>query len=144
MDIKRVTPEEAKQLLDSNQGYVYLDVRTVPEFEAGHVPGAKNIPVVEPDPGGRMQPNPHFMPTVEKALKPETKIITGCKAGGRSMKAAEILINAGYKNVIDMRGGFIGEMDPAGHISFQGWQTRGLPVTKETKVGDSYRDLAKK
>ncbi len=44
IEIKRITPEQAKELLDSNQGYVYLDVRTVPEFEAGHVPGAKNVP----------------------------------------------------------------------------------------------------
>ena len=49
MEIKRITPEQTKELLDSNTGYIYLDVRTVPEFDAGHVPGAKNIPVVEPD-----------------------------------------------------------------------------------------------
>jgi rhodanese-related sulfurtransferase len=38
MEIKRITPEEAKELLDSNSGYVYLDVRTVPEFDAGPRP----------------------------------------------------------------------------------------------------------
>jgi rhodanese-related sulfurtransferase len=43
-EIKRITPEQTKELLDSNTGYIYLDVRTVPEFDAGHVPGAKNIP----------------------------------------------------------------------------------------------------
>ncbi len=42
MEIKRITPEQTKELLDSNTGYIYLDVRTVPEFDAGHVPGAKN------------------------------------------------------------------------------------------------------
>lgn len=44
MEVKRITPEQAKELLDSNQDYIYLDVRTVPEFEAGHVPGAKMFP----------------------------------------------------------------------------------------------------
>jgi rhodanese-related sulfurtransferase len=52
MEIKRITPEQTKEPLDSNQDYIYLDVRTVPEFEAGHVPGAKNVPVVEPDASG--------------------------------------------------------------------------------------------
>ena len=49
MEIKRITPEEAKQLLDSNTGYVYLDVRTVPEFDAGHVGSARP----SDKPGGR-------------------------------------------------------------------------------------------
>ncbi|HXM94731.1 MAG TPA: rhodanese-like domain-containing protein [Candidatus Dormibacteraeota bacterium] len=39
MEIKRIIPEQTKELLDSNAGYIYLDVRTVPEFDAGHVPG---------------------------------------------------------------------------------------------------------
>jgi hypothetical protein len=51
MEVKRITPEQTKVLLDSNQHYIYLDVRTVSEFEARHVPGAKNVPVVEPDDG---------------------------------------------------------------------------------------------
>jgi len=29
MEVKRITPEQAKELLDSNQDYIYLDVRTV-------------------------------------------------------------------------------------------------------------------
>jgi|SRR5262249_54429220 len=77
MEIKRITPEEAKELLDSNSGYVYLDVRTVQEFDAGHVPSAKNIPVVEPDASGRMQLNPRFVEIVEKNSGKEPKYITG-------------------------------------------------------------------
>ncbi len=144
MEIKRVTPEEAKQLLDSNQGYTYIDVRTEQEFKAGHVPGAKNVPVVEPDASGRMQANPHFLPTIEKQFPKDAKIITGCKAGGRSMRAAEMLLSTGYKNVVDMRGGFIGEMDQAGHMSFPGWQTRGLPTTTEAAPDQQYENLMKK
>ena len=51
MEINRVTPEKAKELLDSNTGYVYLDVRTVPEFDAGHVPGCEERS--DPGPGFR-------------------------------------------------------------------------------------------
>ncbi len=65
MEIKRITPEEAKQLLDTNSDTIYLDGRTVPEFDAGHVVGAKNIPVVEPNLSGRMMMNPRFVEIVE-------------------------------------------------------------------------------
>ena len=86
MEIKRIAPEQAKDLLDSNQGYIYLDVRTVPELEAGHVPGAKNVPVVEPDASGRMQRNPRFVEIVEANFAKDVKCITGCQKGGRSMR----------------------------------------------------------
>ena len=42
MEIKRVTPEKAKELLDSSSGYVYLDVRTAQEFDAGITTGTED------------------------------------------------------------------------------------------------------
>src|SRR2546422_11669717 len=114
MEIKRITPEDARKLLESDAGYIYLDVRTEPEFDAGHVPGAKNIPVMEPDSSGRMQLNPRFVEVVQANFGKDVKCITGCQLGGRSMKAAQLLSQAGFSNVADMRGGFRGEADPAG------------------------------
>jgi rhodanese-related sulfurtransferase len=144
MELKRITPEEARQLLESNQDYVYLDVRTVAEFDAGHVPGARNVPLLEPDASGRMQPNPKFLETVQQNFPGDTRIITGCKMGGRSMKAAALLLSSGFQNVLDMRGGFDGERDPGGTLSFPGWAPRGLPVTQESAPADRYENLAKK
>lgn len=48
MELKRISPEEAQTLLHSSSGHIYIDVSTTREFDAGHVPGAKNIPVLEP------------------------------------------------------------------------------------------------
>ena len=144
MEIKRITPEQAKELLDSNTGYTYLDVRTVPEFEAGHVPGAKNVPVVEPDPFGRMQLNPRFVEIVEVNVGKDVKCITGCQKGGRSMKAAELLLQSGFANILDMRGGFGGETDEMGQLTFPGWAPRGLPTTRESATEYRYENLAKK
>ena len=144
MQIKRITPEQAKELLDSNAGHIYLDVRTVPEFEAGHVPGAKNVPVVEPDPFGRMQMNPRFVEIMEANFGNEVECITGCQKGGRSLKAAELLLQAGFTNVLDMRGGFGGETDEMGQLTFPGWAPRGLPTTPESAPDDRYENLAKK
>ncbi len=144
MDIKRITPEEAKQLLDSKTGHVYLDVRTVPEFDAGHVVGAKNIPVVEPDPFGRMQMNPGFVQVAEANFGKDAKLITGCQKGGRSLKAAQLLLSAGFRNVVDMRGGYGGETDEMGRVTFPGWAPRGLPTTQESAPEDRYDTLAKR
>ena len=144
MDIKRVTPEQAKELLDSNGGYIYLDVRTVPEFEAGHVPGAKNVPVVEPDVFGRMQLNPQFVQIVGSNFGKNANYITGCQKGGRSLKAAELLLADGFTNVIDMRGGFGGETDEMGRLTYPGWAPRGLPTSRESPPENRYENLAKK
>ena len=46
-------------------GYAYVDVRSVPEFEAGHPQGAVNIPLANMVPGG-MVPNPAFLPDIQK------------------------------------------------------------------------------
>lgn len=142
--MRRITPEEAKHFLDSDGGYIYLDVRTIHEFDAGHVPGAKNVPVLEPDTTGRMQPNPRFVEIVERNFSKDSNIITGCKMGGRSMKAAQMLESAGFTSVVDMRGGFQGEVDEFGRLSFPGWAPRGLPVTTDAAADDRYETLASK
>jgi rhodanese-related sulfurtransferase len=144
MEIKRVTPEKAKELLDSNSGYVYLDVRTVQEFDAGHVLGAKNIPVLAPDAAGRMQLNPRFVEIVEANFDKDAKLITGCQMGGRSLKAAGLLLSSGFSDVVDMRGGLRGETDSAGRLTFPGWEPRGLPTSRDSQPGDRYENLSTK
>jgi len=143
MEIKRISPEEAKNLLDSG-GYAYIDVRTPGEFEAGHVPGAKNVPVLEPDASGRMQPNPRFVEVVGANFPRDSKLIVGCQKGGRSLRAAQLLLEAGFNGVVDMRGGYGGETDALGRLTFPGWEPRGLPTATESGPEDRYEHLAKR
>ena len=143
MEVHRISPEEAQSLLDSAQGYTYLDVRTVEEFQAGHVPGAKNVPVLERGPAG-MEPNPRFIEVVSANFPKDTKLITGCQKGARSLRAAGLLQQAGFTAVIDMRGGFGGETDASGQISYPGWKPRGLPTTTESAPDDRYDYLAQR
>lgn len=42
-----ITAEEAKQIMDSEEGYIILDVRTQEEYDEGHIPGAVLIPDTE-------------------------------------------------------------------------------------------------
>lgn len=125
----RISPEEAKQLLDANQGYVYIDVRTQPEYKAGHVPGAHCVPVMEPL-GGIMAANPRFVEQVAALVPKDGKLIVGCQHGVRSQRAAQLLAAGGFLHVADMRGGFEGEVDHCGCITYPGWSALGFPVSK--------------
>ena len=139
MAVKRVSPAEARDLVDT-QGYVYVDVRSLPEFAAGHPAGAYNVPLMNMGAGG-MAPNPDFM-AVMGAFPKDAKLVVGCKAGGRSARAASMLESAGYTNVVDQRAGFEGAPDPmTGRISEPGWRPAGLPVTTEAPPDRTYEAL---
>ena len=71
--------------LIEKEGYVYVDVRSVPEFEAGHPTGAYNVPLVHMGPAG-MSPNPEFLAVMEKAFPKDSKLVVGLQ-GGRPLAA---------------------------------------------------------
>ncbi len=129
MAIKQLDPPEAYQTLETNAEAVYLDVRTEEEFEAGHATGAINVPVMFMIPG-RPQPNPDFLAVVEKTLAKGKKLVVGCLSGGRSQRACEMLEEAGYTDLTNVRGGFGGARDASGAIAVKGWRDAGLPVTQ--------------
>jgi rhodanese-related sulfurtransferase len=139
--VKRVAPAEAADLL--KEGWAYLDVRSIPEFEQGHPAGAANIPLLHFQ-GGRMAPNPDFQRVVEASFAKDAKVVVGCKSGGRSMQAAALMQAAGYTNVVDMRGGFHGERDNLGRVSVPGWAEAGLPVETTAPPEKTYAALANK
>ncbi|MBI4716740.1 MAG: rhodanese-like domain-containing protein [Planctomycetes bacterium] len=131
MGLPEITPHEARQRLESGEGYTYLDVRTAPEFAAGHPPGALNLPVAELNPAtGRMELSPRFLGAVQERIARDAKLIVGCQSGGRSGAAVQILLDAGYPNVCNMLGGFGGMKDPSGQIVREGWSTLGFPVER--------------
>lgn len=136
---KRVVPAEAAALLE--QGWTYIDVRSVPEFEAGHPKGAFNIPLLHMT-GGRMAPNPDFQRVVEANYPRDAKLVLGCKVGGRSLQAATLLEGAGFTSLVDVRGGFSGERDPFGRVQSPGWVDSGLPVEVETPPSHGWTELA--
>lgn len=113
------------------QGYAYVDVRSVPEFEAGHPDGAFNIPILHLT-GWGMTPNPDFAAVMERAFPKDAKIVVGCKAGGRSRQAAAILERLGFSSVVEQRAGFDGAADEPG------WRQAGLPTAAEPRPGRTW------
>jgi phage shock protein E len=80
--------QEAKVLVDG--GALLLDVRTSAEFDAGHIPGAKNISVAELP--GR----------VDDVGARERTVVVYCRSGNRSARAKRILEKAGFGDVRDL------------------------------------------
>jgi rhodanese-related sulfurtransferase len=134
----RVTPQEAVELMV--KGYVYVDVRSIPEYQQGHPKGAVNVPFMHHE-AGRMVLNPEFMAVMEKLYAKDAKLVIGCKSGGRSMQAATLMERVGFSGMVDMRGGFDGERDPhTGQMGLPGWSRVGLPV-ETTTAGGSYEEV---
>ena len=142
--MKEVSPQEAYELMQSDSQIIYLDVRSVPEYEAGHPQGAINIPLLHFAPGLGMSPNEDFPAVVEANLPKAAKIIVGCKSGGRSANACQIMSQIGYQDVTNMRGGFGGAADAFGRVVEPGWSMINLPVATEAADGADYESLAAK
>jgi rhodanese-related sulfurtransferase len=139
--IPQIGAPAAYATLQQDPQAVYLDVRTEAEFEAGHPTGARNVPVVFFDPATR-QPvaNPDFLAVVQRHLPAATKIVVGCASGVRSQRACELLAEAGYTDVSNVQGGFMGARDALGR-ALPGWADAGLPVERGQTPGGRYADL---
>jgi rhodanese-related sulfurtransferase len=142
MPIKQVEPPQAYEILRGNPDAIYLDVRTEEEFTQSHPAGAINIPVVFLKPGAAPQLNDSFLAVAQKVLPQNKKLVVGCMAGVRSQRACEILEQAGYSDLTNVRGGFGGARDASGAIVVVGWRDAGLPVSSE--LDGSYRALRDK
>lgn len=90
---QRISPEEAKGLMDNEVGYIILDVRTEEEYAAGHIAGAILIPDYE------------IAEKAESMLSDKDQLIlVYCRSGRRSKNAAEALVSLGYTNVKEFGG----------------------------------------
>jgi rhodanese-related sulfurtransferase len=143
MTIKEVNPTQAKELLDGNDSYTYIDVRSMQEYEAGHPAGSLNIPIMHKEAMGLVA-NLDFVPVVEKHFEHGAKLLLGCQMGGRSLRAAEALVAAGFTDVSNVMGGFGGARDQMGQSVEKGWAELGLPVEQGLREGSDYPSLAKR
>jgi rhodanese-related sulfurtransferase len=90
---KTITQVEAKEIIDTTSDYIILDVRTLEEFNTGHIPNAINIP------------NEVILDQAESMLtNKEQVILVYCRSGRRSKEAASKLVDLGYSNVLEFGG----------------------------------------
>ena len=144
MSLKQADVQTAHKL-QSDAGYTYIDVRSIPEFENGHPTGAHNVPLLNLDSRtGQMQPNEDFLAVVQANYATDSKLLVGCQMGGRSTQAGQILIAAGYQDVTNVVGGFGGAQNRITGERNEGWVDAGLPVEQGAPTENSYQALQQK
>ena len=91
--IKYVSMDEIIQIMNENEDYIILDVRTIEEYNEGHIPNAICIPneTIGQD-------------VVNKLPNKEQLILIYCRSGNRSKQAAAKLEKLGYTNLIEFGG----------------------------------------
>ena len=88
-----ITAQEAKMLMDTESDYIILDVRTVEEYNSGHIPNATLIP------------NEEIKQKAESILQDKNQLIlVYCRSGRRSKQAASVLASLGYTNIKEFGG----------------------------------------
>ena len=88
-----ITAQEAKQIMDTQEGYIILDVRTQEEYLEGHIPGAVLLPLDE------------IEDKANAVLQEKDQLLlVYCRSGRRSKLAAEALVELGYTNIREFGG----------------------------------------
>ena len=88
-----ITAAEAKEMMDSQEGYIILDTRTQEEYEESHIPGAILIP------------HDQILEKAEAVLTDKDQLIlVYCRSGRRSKLAADNLVKLGYTSIKEFGG----------------------------------------
>ena len=93
-----ISQEEAKKMMQANDGHIIVDVRRQDEFDEGHIPGAICIPNESID-----DVPPEELPDRHQV------ILVYCRSGNRSKEAAQKLFDMGYTKVYEFGGGKVRE-----------------------------------
>jgi len=102
---QRIEEVEVTDAHGGSEHNVLLDVREADEWQAGHAPGARWVPLGE-------------LEKVRFQLPMNRTIVCVCRSGGRSAKAAAELVQMGFK-AVNMTGGM------------KAWAQQGLPVVHD-------------
>ena len=90
---QKITAKEAKQVMEDHPDAMIVDVREQSEYEAGHIPNAKLLPL------GQLE-------TLAAEALPDRNatLLVYCRSGRRSKAGAETLVSLGYIDVRDFGG----------------------------------------
>jgi len=92
-EYRSISPEEAKKRMDAGEALIIVDVREPYEFDAGHIPGAINLPLGS-------------LVDLAKTQLPDKDalIYLYCRSGARSRSGAMLMVKEGYTNLYDLGG----------------------------------------
>ena len=116
--IRQIKSSEIKKFVEDNSNTVLLDVRTEDEWRTEGKPDTKELGVKSFF--ITISQDSSFLENVKKKINKDAQVLVMCAAGGRSIIAANLLSNEGYKT-LNVSDGFSGNgEDP-------GWKNLGLP-----------------
>lgn len=105
--IKEINAADLDQLIQTNDHFELVDIRTPAEISRGVIPNSKTLPM-------------HLIPLNLNYFSISSKqIVLYCRTGSRSAQACRFLNQQGIHNVISLRGGMIK------------WTNGGLPIDPE-------------
>ncbi|PKH87149.1 rhodanese-like domain-containing protein [Colwellia sp. Bg11-28] len=104
---KDINQTELQQIMKNDKQVILLDVRTVEEFEEGHIPNAVNIPHKELE--ARL---------AELTGAKNTQVVIYCRSGRRAEVAREVLVKNGFNELDHLSG------------DFNEWSSNNLPIIK--------------
>jgi len=155
-----LSSQEAAEFMDQNASKaLFLDVRTAAEVTFLGMPlqADANVPYMkQPDfpvwdtakATYKLELNPDFLPEVrhrlvEKGLGTDSPIVLICRSGDRSAAAANLLAEAGFKNVYSVVDGYEGDVasegPKAGQRVVNGWKNAGLPWSYKLDRAKMYK-----
>ena len=106
--IKEINASELVRLLDSDNHFEIVDIRTAAEIERGVIPDSRTLPM-------------HMVPLhLDFFTVADKQVIIYCRTGSRSAQVCRYLNQQGIHNVISLRGGIVK------------WSASGMPLTQNT------------
>ncbi|ABF87944.1 rhodanese/MoeB/ThiF domain protein [Myxococcus xanthus DK 1622] len=105
-EIREVSVDDVKRLLDARASVRLLDVREADEYAGGRLPGALHIP------------RGYLELRIESQVQRDEELVVYCAGGTRSALAAKTLKELGYERVASLAGGY------------NRWSDAALPVEK--------------
>lgn len=117
----RISQEEAREMMEKEDGCVILDVRTKEEYASGHIPGAICIPNET-----IYKERPEQLPDLDQI------ILVYCRSGNRSKRAARMLYEMGYTNVYE----FGGIIDWMGEVVIDETETEKAEKMMKLTIGE--------
>jgi rhodanese-related sulfurtransferase len=139
-EVKNINSQAAFDLTQQPATYL-VDVRSVAEYVlVGHPTMAVSLPLSFWDEHqANFITNENFLQDLKRRFKPDDTLIFICRSGGRSLRAAQSALSAGYSRVYNVIEGFEGQSDEKGYRTKGGWKNSGLPYTYEVNAKLTYQ-----
>jgi adenylyltransferase/sulfurtransferase len=111
--LREIEPAQAQDLLSHEDGAILVDIRERSEWETGWIADSLRIPMSEL--GDQLEEHR------------ERPLVIYCAHGNRSLRVADALSDAGYRDAVSLAGGIVA------------WERAGLPVEMPSGLGDEQR-----